>query len=116
MVKILEAQKEKKEEHSSLCRVMHNLYPETWEKKEKTDMITLKQTYWENCDKLIKCDFPCDSCFGCKNKLKEVKEWLQQKPQEFKDFMTISKDEYDLIEEFVRRLLEELEEKEKQTG
>ena len=41
-------------------------------------MVTLKQTYWENCDKTIKCDFPCDSCFGCENKLKEVKEWLQQ--------------------------------------
>jgi len=27
--------KEKKEEHSSLCRVMHNLHPESWEKKEK---------------------------------------------------------------------------------
>jgi len=37
-----------------------------------------------------------------------VIEWLQQKPQEFRDFMTISKDEYDLIEEFVRKLLEEL--------
>jgi len=42
--------------------------------------------------------------------IKETKEWLQQKPQEFsRDFMTISKDEYDLIEEFVRKLLEELE-------
>jgi len=40
--------------------------------------------------------------------IKETKEWLQQKPQEFRDFMTISKDEYDLIEEFVRKLLEEL--------
>jgi len=35
-------------------------------------------------------------------------EWLQQRPQEFRDFMTISKDEFDLIEEFVRRLIEEL--------
>ena len=45
-------------------------------------MTTLKQIYWENCDKLIKCDFPCNSCFGYENKLKEVKEWLQQKRHE----------------------------------
>jgi len=31
----MEAQKEKKEEHSPLCRVMSNLYPETWEKRRK---------------------------------------------------------------------------------
>ena len=34
-VLVLLVEKEKKEEHSSLCRVMHNLYPESWEKKEK---------------------------------------------------------------------------------
>jgi len=41
--------------------------------------------------------------------LSDVRKWLQRKPQEFREFMTISKDENDLIEEFVRRLLEDLD-------
>jgi len=65
-------------------------------------MKTLKRTYWENCDKLIKCDFPCNSCFGCENKIKEVKEWLQQKQH------TLMKNGVFYHYDTIKELLEEL--------
>ena len=42
-------------------------------------MSTLKQRFWEGCSKIIKNDFPCNSCFECQVKQKQVNEWLQQK-------------------------------------
>jgi hypothetical protein len=42
-------------------------------------MKTLKQQLYKECDKLIKCNYPCDSCYGCENTLKLFREWLEQR-------------------------------------
>jgi hypothetical protein len=41
---------------------------------------TLYQIFQLECDKPIKTVYPCNSCYGCENKLKTIKEWVIKKP------------------------------------
>jgi hypothetical protein len=38
---------------------------------------SLQERFYDECSKIIKCDYPCDSCYGCENKIKIVKGWLE---------------------------------------
>jgi hypothetical protein len=37
----------------------------------------LEKIFYDDCSKLIKGRYPCTSCFGCENRVKDVMVWLE---------------------------------------